>query len=123
MIVFFLFKNGKAQDNEDCVYFLNLVHHSDEQLCEHLLSTTIFSTYLNNDQSKILIENSPRWKQEADLNINGNGGFGVELRNFIDPVVQVGDSVFIRFTCNETGEQGALADWIKLSIIITQSGD
>ncbi len=34
------------------------------------------------------------------------------MGNFINPAIQVGDSVFIRFTCNETGEQGTLTDSI-----------
>ena len=112
ILLVFLIEIGVTQVNDDYIYFLNIVHHSDDQLCEHLPPITTFTAYLNHDQSKILIENAPRWQEGADPNVNGNGGFGVELGNFINPAIQVGDSVFIRFTCNETGEQGTLADSI-----------
>jgi hypothetical protein len=112
IVLVFLIEIGVTQVNDDYIYYLNIVHHSDDQLCEHLPPITTFTAYLNHDQSKILIENAPRWQEGADPNINGNGGFGVELGNFINPAIQVGDSVFIRFTCNETGEQGTLADSI-----------
>jgi fibronectin type 3 domain-containing protein len=108
--IFILAANIIAQSDAESVYFMNNARHSTGELCEHLPPATSFTAYLNQDQSKILIENAPRWQEGTDPNINGNGGFGVELGNFIDPAVQAGDSVFVRFTCNTNGEQGTIAD-------------
>lgn len=102
IMIFFLVENGIAQDSEDYVYFFNFVHHSNNQLCEHLPPTTTFTTYLNNLLSRIFIENYPLWKQGSDPNINRNAVFGIELSNFTDSTVQPGSSVYIHFICKET---------------------
>lgn len=91
------------------VYYKNFVHHAGGTLCQHIPPAATFTAYLNNDQSKVLIENAPRWTP-GEPNIAGNGTFAVELGNFIDPALAAGDSVFVRFTCNETMQQGVLAD-------------
>ena len=97
-----------ARLSSDYVYYRNFVRHSNGEFCKHTPSTATFTAYLNNDQSKILIESTPRWVSDGDPNIPGSGVFGVELGNFADPSLEVGDSVFIRFTCNAAGEQGVL---------------
>ncbi|MCG2715304.1 MAG: hypothetical protein L6422_03290 [Candidatus Marinimicrobia bacterium] len=57
-----------------------------------------------------MIESAPRWDAGGDPNITGLGVFGLELGNFTDPAVNVGDTISIRFTCNnEEGEQGILS--------------
>ncbi len=91
------------------VYYKNFVRHAEGDFCYHLPPVASFTAFLNNDLSKILMENAPRWTP-GEPNIAGNGTFGVELGNFIDPPLMAGDSVFMRFTCNETGQQGVLAD-------------
>ena len=91
---------------EDYLYFKNFVRHSDGSLCEHLPPYVSFIAYVNND-SKILTENSPRWDKDCMSNIDGHGVFGVELGNII-PLPDVGDSVFVIFTCMVTREQGVL---------------
>jgi len=100
-----------AQIEHDFIYFKNFVRHADGTECTHLPPKASFVAYLNNDQSKILLENAPRWEYGGDPNITGHGVFGVELGNFSNPAVMAGDSVFFRFTClaNETGEDGILA--------------
>jgi hypothetical protein len=113
-ILFFLFfvvlgQTGRAQGG-DYAFYKNFVRHADGSSCEHLPPQTGFTAYLNSDQSKILLENAPRWKSGVEPNIAGNGTFGVEFGNFADPMLAVGDSVFIRFTCNATGQQGTLSD-------------
>lgn len=97
----------------DSIYYKNFVKHSDGSLCTHTAPTSTFVFYLNGDQNKILTENSPRWSSSPDPNIDGKGVFGVELGNFINPGLKVGDSVFVRFTCSARGEQGVLSDVIN----------
>lgn len=109
LLVVFFVTSGFPQIG-DYVYYKNFVHHSSGELCEHTPPNVTFTVFLNRDQSKILIENAPRWNLTGDPNIDGKGTFGVELGNFSDPDLQVGDSVFIRFTCNATLEQGLLED-------------
>ncbi|MCK4894574.1 MAG: hypothetical protein KAT07_11430, partial [Calditrichia bacterium] len=97
-----------AQPENDYVYFKNFVKHVTGESCEHIPPATSFTAYLNGDESKVLIENSPRWSTGTEPNIPGNGTFGVELGNFQNPVLAVDDSVFIRFTCNTSEQQGVL---------------
>ena len=97
--------------NNPSSYFKNFVYHSNGSFCYHTNPTATFTAYLNNDESRILIENAPRWEIGADPNISGNGTFGVELGNFINPSLQVGDSAYIRFTDNATEQQGTLSDY------------
>lgn len=100
---------GHTQSTGISVYYKNFVRHSEGDLCTHIPPQATFTAYLNNDQNKILIENAPRWEIGGDPNINGQGVFGVELGNFGAPVLAVGDSVFFRFTCNGTQQQGILS--------------
>ncbi|MBN2366361.1 MAG: hypothetical protein EH225_10460, partial [Calditrichaeota bacterium] len=101
-----------AQTEEDFVYYKNFVRHSEGDNCTHLPPESGFITYLNNDLSRILIENAPRWETGGDPNITGTGVFGVELGNFSDPPIQPGDSVFMKFFCYAEGQHGLLRDQI-----------
>ncbi len=101
-----------SQSNQSS-YFKNFVNHADGNACTHKSPDATFTAYLNDDESSILIENAPRWDTGGDPNISGNGTFGVELGNFINPSLTSGDSVFIRFTCNVTGEQAILSDSVS----------
>lgn len=112
IITLFLYLPLLAQEGNDYVYFKNFVRHTNGQSCTHVPPLTSFTVYLNNDQSRILTENAPRWDTGGDPNIPGNGTFGVELGNFRDPAIQVGDSVFISFCCTNTGQQGILKSMI-----------
>lgn len=96
-----------AQD-DDYVFYKNFVKHADGSSCEHKVPDATFTAFLNHDSSRVLIESAPRWVDGVDPNIDGKGTFGVELGNFHDPSLAVDDSVFIRFTCNTTGQQGVL---------------
>jgi hypothetical protein len=98
---------------DDSIYFKNFVKHSDGSYCTHIPPAAAFTVFLNSDDSKILTEKAPRWNLTGTPNIPGNGTFGVELANFIDPEPQAGDSVFIRFTCNLSGEQATHSDFIE----------
>jgi hypothetical protein len=108
-LVLFIIITNSSLFAEDYLYYKNFVHHSNGESCEHRPPVATFTAYLNNDQSKILIESAPRWNDDGDPNIPGSGVFGLELGNFSDPVVNIGDTVFIRFTCNaDEGGQGTL---------------
>jgi hypothetical protein len=64
--------------------------------------------WLNGDDSHLLTDDSPRWSF-GDPNISGMGWFGIELGNFDQPAVAVGDTFTIQFSCyppNESPEQG-----------------
>lgn len=91
-------------------YYKNFVRHANGQLCQHLAPVAAFTAFLNQDQSKVLIENAPRWDGNNGPNIGGNGIFAVELGNFSNPPLMVGDSAFVRFTCNATNQQAVLGD-------------
>lgn len=104
------FSQGTSRDS---IWYANFVKHSDGSLCTHTAPTATFVCYLNRDQSKILTENAARWGLSPDPNIDGKGVFGVELGNFINPSLKVGDSVFVRFTCSARGEQEVLSDVVN----------
>lgn len=107
---FFLRMEAQTRDS---IYYKNFVKHSDGSLCTHTAPTSTFVCFLNRDQSKILTENAARWGLSPDPNIDGKGVFGVELGNFVNPSLKVGDSVFVRFTCSARGEQEVLSDEVS----------
>ncbi len=102
---------AKAQ-SRDYVYYQNFVYHADGNACRHTAPTGAFMVFLNHDESRTLLENAPRWSSSSDPNIDGKGTFGVELGNFAVPAIKVGDTVSVRFTCNETKQQGELTEVI-----------
>ncbi len=107
---FFLRIEAQTQDS---IYYKNFVKHSDGSFCTHTAPTTTFVCYLNGDENRALTENAARWGLSPDPNIDGKGVFGVELGNFTNPNLKVGDSVFVRFTCYASGEQGVLSDMVN----------
>jgi len=109
-LLFFLFPVlllSQKTDNS-YIYYKNFVTHAGGEYCTHQTPEATFTVYLNDDQSRILTESAPRWQLGGDPNINGQGVFGIELGNFSDPAIAVGDSVFIQFTCNISRQQGLL---------------
>ena len=68
-----------SQTENDYIYFKNFVRHVTGEICEHIPPATSYTAYLNGDESRVLIENSPRWSSGTEPNIPGNGTFGVEL--------------------------------------------
>ncbi len=105
-----LFSHNSHGQTTQSIYYKTFVRHASGEFCTHLPPDVTFTVYLNNELSKILIENAPQCTIGSDPNIPGNGLFGVELANFIDPSVSVGDTVFIRFSCNETKQQTIVSD-------------
>ncbi len=126
-LLVFLFLSTAAAQNGESVYFRNFVFHQNGGICTHVPPITSFTAYLNEDQTQILIENAPRWDVGGIPNINGQGTFGVELGNFTNPGLQSGDKVYIRFTCNQTIQQGTVEDsvtaipWIRFPLSLNLS--
>lgn len=89
------------------------IQHSDKSPCLHLPPNQrfylpdhlSFVAFLNDDPSRILTEQAPKWGRREDPNIPGNGYVGLELGNFRDPAVKDGDSITFVVTCQATGEQ------------------
>ncbi|MEJ2538355.1 MAG: hypothetical protein P8048_15120, partial [Calditrichia bacterium] len=109
---------GHAESGDDYIYFKNFVRQVNGQLCSHVPPEATFLAYLNQDLDKILVENATRWDPMGESNISGNGTFGVELGNFSNPSLAVGDSVFIQFTCNSTQQQGILASQVTQDVTL-----
>ena len=107
-----------AQIEFDYSYYKNFVRHSEGEFCTHIPPAASFVAYLNNDLTRILLENAPRWETGGDPNITGAGVFGVELGNFSQPSASAGDSIFFRFTCRETGQQGILSEYLDSLVLI-----
>ena len=111
-------------DGQDSVYFANSVKHADGSMCQHLPPVAAFDVFLNRDENRVLTETAPRWNPTGQSNINGFGAFGVELMNFSNSAPAVGDSVFVRFTCSATQQQGILGDslssipWLRFPKIL-----
>ncbi len=91
----------------DYAYFKDYVRHSDGTLCQHLPPINSFVVWLNGNDNILLTDDAPRWSF-GDPNISGMGWFGIELGNFDQPAVAIGDTFSIQFTCyppNESPEQ------------------
>ncbi|NOQ98305.1 MAG: hypothetical protein GQ561_09085, partial [Calditrichae bacterium] len=91
----------------DYAYFKDYVRHSDGTLCQHLPPVNSFVVWLNGNDDILLTDDAPRWSF-GDPNISGMGWFGIELGNFDQPAVAIGDTFSIQFTCylpNESPEQ------------------
>lgn len=97
--------------DSDYAYIRGIIRHSDNSKCCHLYPDVSFIVYLNEDTSKILTDKAPRWT-DGDPNINGDGMYGLELGNFINPEIAVGDSYKVVFTCYVSGEQGKVTNTI-----------
>lgn len=93
---------------DDHIYTRAFVYHEDRTLCYHVPPQASFVVFLNGQDSILLTEESPRWAPGAPANISGNGIVSVELGNFVDPSVAVGDSFTLIFTCEATCQQGRL---------------
>ncbi|MCF8242327.1 MAG: T9SS type A sorting domain-containing protein [Melioribacteraceae bacterium] len=103
--------NENAFCQDQSIYLRHFVHHENGDFCNYTPPDASFIFCINNDYDRILIENAPRWDTEGvPSNIEGNGTFGVELGNFINPPLQVGDTVVARFICKSTNEYGIRSD-------------
>ena len=108
---------------EDYAYLKGYVYKASGSLCYGLPPQANFIVYLNGNDDKILTDEAPRWTF-GDPNISGQGWYGIELGNFDNPIVTVGDSFSVVFSHydSEMPEQGKLerkiTDFIMLNIPI-----
>jgi len=89
------------------------VNHSNGSPCEHVPPSAQQVILHNGSEGEILTEDAPKWG-DPDPNIPGNGYQGCELGNFQNPVIAVGDSFKVIFTCLEANEQGISSNIIQL---------
>ncbi len=117
LMVFFSFspigQQAHAQDDSESAVLSGFVYSADGSRNEKSPPDVTFTAFLNQNTDSVLIENAPRW-DGGDGNIDATSGtFRLQVGNF--PTLAKGDSVHIRFTDNEAGEQGtfsALVDTI-----------
>ncbi len=112
MVVIFclIYAVGTSALENDYLYFFNYIYHHNEELCQHVQPEAQFLVFVNNDTSRLLIENVPRWSKSQDENISGKGYFGVELGHFYDPPVLAGDTIHVVFTCTVREQQAEATD-------------
>ncbi len=91
-----------AQDDSESAVLRGLVYDSDGNVNEKTPPQVTFTAFLNENADTVLIENAPRW-DGGEENIEGQGSFRLQVGNF--PGLTPGDSVHLRFTDNEVGEQ------------------
>ncbi|MBN2366512.1 MAG: hypothetical protein EH225_11275, partial [Calditrichaeota bacterium] len=96
----------------DYAYFKDYARHSDGSYCEHTPPDVSFFVTLNGNDSIILTDEAPRWSI-GDPNISGRGWFGIELGNFRDPSISIGDTFRIVFTCHPPGESPEQGEYAK----------
>ncbi len=82
----------------DYAYFKGFVRHGNNTECKDLPPVASFIVLLKGNDNKILTDESPRWSF-GDPNISGMGWYGIELGNFFEPEVSVGDSFEVIFSC------------------------
>ena len=76
--------------------------HAGGERCQHRDPSPRMTVYLNNDRSRLLIENAPRWGN-SETNVNASALYGVELGNFGN--IRTGDSVTIALSCETTHQE------------------
>lgn len=96
----------------DYAYFKDYVRHADGSLCKDLPPQASFVVLLNGSDRKILTDDAPRWSF-GDPNISGMGWFGIELGNFNEPEVAIGDTFQITFSCYPPGESPQQGSYSK----------
>lgn len=85
------------------------VNHENNERCRHDLNKQKFVVTLNNDRTKILTENAPRWGS-TDNNVNAYSLYGVELGNFGS--ITAADTFHLVFSCEESGTTATLDEAI-----------
>lgn len=76
--------------------------HGDGARCQHRDPSPRMLVMLNNDRSRVLVENAPRWGS-GEANLNASALYGIELGNF--GRIRPGDSVTVMLSCEATHER------------------
>jgi len=84
------------------------IFHNDGERCPHRSPTVTLTAMLNNDRTKLLIENGPRWGS-AESNVTANSFYGIELGSLAS--VKQGDQFTIFIHC-EASKQLAVIEGI-----------
>ncbi len=100
---------ASGQSDDRSVKLTRIVENEDGSTNDHAPPTATYTAFLNDDRSKILIENVPRWDGGGD-NITGSGHFTVQFGNF--PDLTTGDSIRVRFTDVDLGQQGSVGAYV-----------
>ena len=96
------------------IVFRNYVEDPDGDLNSETPPEASFAIWLDGDLDRILLDNAPRWEEDAEKAIPGNGSYNVELGNFMYPSPQVGDVVHSRFIANRTGTHMETSETITM---------
>ncbi|MBD3410518.1 MAG: hypothetical protein GF419_09995 [Ignavibacteriales bacterium] len=125
-LVFFVVVSFVATAQTSVVY-RNYVKNADGNYCEETRPDAAFMVYLNGDLDRVLLDNAPRWEDDADANIKGDGATSIELGNFHDPALQAGDETTTLFVDASAGEYAThsatvtMIPWIRPPETITLS--
>lgn len=88
--------------------------HKNGERCRHLPPKLKMMVMLNNDKSRILTENAPRWGS-TETNVNAYSLYGAELGNF--GAVKEGDTFTYILSCKESNQDvvinGTITDTSK----------
>lgn len=115
----------EAVQVDTTLFYSNFVYNANGSLCTLIAPDAAFTAYINDDLGKILIENAARSDGGSDPNIGGNGMFGVDLINFINPEALPGDVISIRFSDTYNGQRATVSDtiqappWLRFPEIVT----
>ncbi|MBD3408591.1 MAG: hypothetical protein GF419_00135, partial [Ignavibacteriales bacterium] len=63
------------------IVFRNYVEDPDGDLNSETPPEASFAIWLDGDLDRILLDNAPRWEEDAEKAIPGNGSYNVELGN------------------------------------------
>ncbi|MBD3410296.1 MAG: hypothetical protein GF419_08840, partial [Ignavibacteriales bacterium] len=63
------------------VVYRNYVEEPDGEPCKETPPEASFAIWLDGDLDRILLDNAPRWEEDAEKAIPGNGSYNVELGN------------------------------------------
>ena len=111
LIAALLIADASAQTS---IVFRNYVEDPDGDLNSETPPEASFAIWLDGDLDRILLDNAPRWEEDAEKAIPGNGSYNVELGNFMYPSPQVGDVVHSRFIANRTGTHMETSETITM---------
>jgi glucose/arabinose dehydrogenase len=94
-----------AQDGPTSAYVSDAVKHADGSTEDHTPPQATFTAFLNDDHSRVLLDNAPTWK-DRNANITELGRVGLQAGNF--RALDEGDSLTLRYTDRAAGERGVL---------------
>ncbi len=98
-------KRKEGKDKNYCVEWGKIIQSSGKPCLQKPPNVQMLVLH-NGSTKEVLTEEALKWG-DYDLNIPGNGFYGIELGNFQNPKIKTGDSFKVIFTFPEIGERGA----------------